>query len=47
MNRFNETCAPAKIGGRLECVEIGVHVGEGIDPITPYCSISHSAEIDL
>jgi hypothetical protein len=26
---------------------MGVHVGGGIDPIPPYCSISYDAEISI
>ena len=39
---------PARIG--LTCVtrdQMGGDVGGGIDPIAPYCYISHSAEINL
>jgi hypothetical protein len=39
---------PARIG--LTCVtrdQMGVDVGGGIDPVSPHCSISYGAEINL
>jgi hypothetical protein len=40
------TCATGNV--QDECLTLmGVHVGGGIDPIPPYCSICSSDEIDL
>ena len=41
-------CSAGRIG--VTCAapdQTGVHVGGGIDPVSPHCSMCYSAEVDL
>ena len=46
--RMAAGCSAGRIGlTSRHQTQMGVHVGGGIDPVSPHCSMSYSAEVDL